>query len=262
MLSCNWLRPKEFSPNFLVARMPATVDCGCAMNCHLGLRRRRTHLQNFLDPLKASQSSFDHQLSHQTQIREQSRCLPSSIPMRSRSFTSVPPEVRLAPPPPWPPRLVPSVCLPRRLVRTLRRPLATGYERTPLPLPLPSRDRVVERAALTATIIEGSPRHGEAHHPKPSSRRLRRPHRLLPHHPRPQGAPPRPQEGEEHQAQQVRRPRRDHRDCANHALQVLLEGPGGHCQGDPGYGIQRRMPGRRQAPSGHHRCHPVWRDRQ
>lgn len=34
--------------------------------------------------------------------------------------------VRLQPPPPWPPRSVPSVCLPRRLVTTSWRPPETG----------------------------------------------------------------------------------------------------------------------------------------
>ena len=49
--------------------------------------------------------------------------------------------------------------------------------------------------------IERTPCHRQAHHPKPSSRGFRRPLCLVSRHQGLEGTPPRPKEGEEHQAQ-------------------------------------------------------------
>ena len=60
-----------------------------------------------------------------------------------------------------------------------------------------------ESTSLTQDSIERAARDRQAHDPKPSSRRFRRADRLLACHQGAEGAPPRQEEGEEHQAQQV-----------------------------------------------------------
>lgn len=90
--------------------------------------------------------------------------------------------------------------------------------------------------------IERLARNCQAYHPEPSGTGLCCAHCLVSHHQGVEGAPSRQEEGEEHQAQQVCGPRRDHRDRTHYAPQVVLEGSEGYRQGDAGHRLQCRLP--------------------
>ena len=108
---------------------------------------------------------------------------------------------------------------------------ATGdWVRPTNPLPRPHDS--------THVPTERPPRHRETHHPKPTSRRLRRPLRLLPRHQSSQRTTARPKKGEEHQALQIDTHGRDHQYRQDDAVQVVSERSVGYGQGGSRHGVQ------------------------
>merc|ERR1712000_702440 len=97
--------------------------------------------------------------------------------------------------PPLLPRSVRWVCRQRRLEKISQKQLETGYAYF--------RKDLLESWSDKLGNIERTPCPRQAHHPKPSSRGFRRPLCLVSRHQGLEGTPPRPKEGEEHQAQQI-----------------------------------------------------------
>lgn len=104
-----------------------------------------------------------------------------------------------------PPRLALSDCRLRKWEKILRKPRATGYVNNLVPQ---TRDFSWNCAAdQRCRLAEGSARHRETYNPKPSSRRLSRPIRILSCHQGAQRTTPRPEEREKYQTHEIYSPR-------------------------------------------------------